>query len=405
MLPLFAGVLQFIKKKPEDTDNPVFKLHYKYTATFLIGCSIVLTAKQLVGEPISCIGGKNIEIPQQALNDYCWIQTTYTVAYKEEIDRSVNRRSGISAGVLPAPVQGESKHHSYYQWVCLVLFIQALCFYLPKYIWNTREGHLVRSLTVEVNSPIPEDELKDAPNKEITCRNKRERKRKLKKERLGDLLTVYFLQSQNKSYFVIFVICEILNFLNVSLQMVFLNYYFLNREFFSYVIEIFRFMNTEIRDQHDDPMDIVFPKLSKCTFRYYGPGGSEQTIEALCVLPLNVVNEKIFFALWIWYILLLFLTGLFLIYRFSVICSKFMRCIYLRSKVSIAKRSLVRALCTKLDIGDWFVLCQLSNNVHISLFEDIIVVLYEEVCGNDPGDLKNLEMKESNKNSYNVAPQ
>lgn len=43
----------------------------------------------------------------------------------------------------------------------------------------------------------------------------------------------------------------------------------------------------------NDPMEAVFPKLTKCTFFKYGPSGSIQRHDALCVMALNVVNEKV----------------------------------------------------------------------------------------------------------------
>lgn len=47
-----------------------------------------------------------------------------------------------------------------------------------------------------------------------------------------------------------------------------------------------------------DPLEFVFPKLAKCTFRYFASGGGGQTIDSLCTLPVNIINEKIFVAAW-----------------------------------------------------------------------------------------------------------
>lgn len=47
-------------------------------------------------------------------------------------------------------------------------------------------------------------------------------------------------------------------------------------------------------------MDRVFPKVAKCTFHMSGASGSLETHDGLCVLPLNIFNEKIYIFLWFW---------------------------------------------------------------------------------------------------------
>jgi hypothetical protein len=49
-----------------------------------------------------------------------------------------------------------------------------------------------------------------------------------------------------------------------------------------------------------DPMARIFPKVTKCTFNKYGPSATVEYIDGLCVLPLNVINEKIYIFLWFW---------------------------------------------------------------------------------------------------------
>lgn len=60
----------------------------------------------------------------------------------------------------------------------------------------------------------------------------------------------------------------------------------------------------------------LFPKVTKCTIHTFGPAGSVQTHDALCVLPLNVVNEKIFVVLWFWLVFLAGVGCLAVIYRY-----------------------------------------------------------------------------------------
>ena len=71
-------------------------------------------------------------------------------------------------------------------------------------------------------------------------------------------------------------------------------------------------------DQRTDPMARVFPKvksfhrstvtpplqITKCTFHKFGASGSVQKFDGICVLPLNIINEKIYVFLWFWFLLL-----------------------------------------------------------------------------------------------------
>ena len=71
-------------------------------------------------------------------------------------------------------------------------------------------------------------------------------------------------------------------------------------------------------DQRTDPMARVFPKvksfhrsavtpplqITKCTFHKFGSSGSVQKFDGICVLPLNIINEKIYVFLWFWFLLL-----------------------------------------------------------------------------------------------------
>lgn len=50
---------------------------------------------------------------------------------------------------------------------------------------------------------------------------------------------------------------------------------------------------------------ILFPSQAKCDYYNFGSSGTIQRIDALCILPQNVVNEKIFVFLYFWITFLL----------------------------------------------------------------------------------------------------
>lgn len=44
-----------------------------------------------------------------------------------------------------------------------------------------------------------------------------------------------------------------------------------------------------------DPMIYVFPRMTKCTFHKFGPSGTLERHDAFCLLPLNILNEKVYY--------------------------------------------------------------------------------------------------------------
>ena len=72
-----------------------------------------------------------------------------------------------------------------------------------------------------------------------------------------------------------------------------------------------------------DPMAIIFPRGTKCSFFKYGPSGTVQTHDAICVLPVNIVNEKVYVFLWFWLVILSVLTVLSVIYHMAFMVSQF----------------------------------------------------------------------------------
>ena len=50
--------------------------------------------------------------------------------------------------------------------------------------------------------------------------------------------------------------------------------------------------------------------MAKCNFQKYGPSGTIQMVDSICVLSLNIMNEKIYILLWFWFISLAILSAL-----------------------------------------------------------------------------------------------
>merc|ERR1711953_1214040 len=89
--------------------------------------------------------------------------------------------------------------------------------------------------------------------------------------------------------------CEFLALINVIGQMFLMDRFF-DGAFLTFGLEVIAFAE---QDQEDrlDPLIYVFPRMTKCTFHKFGSSGEVEKHDALCLLPLNIVNEKVYIFL------------------------------------------------------------------------------------------------------------
>ena len=100
------------------------------------------------------------------------------------------------------------------------------------------------------------------------------------------------------------LVIDMLYLINLGFNIYFINV-FLGFEFTTFGIDVVRFINEDF-EYRTDPMTKVFPRVTKCSFYTYGASGTIENHDAMCVLPINIVNEKIYVFIWFW---LLFLCG------------------------------------------------------------------------------------------------
>ena len=119
MLDVFRGLKGLVKISHVTIDSTIFRLHYSVSVSFLLAFSLIVTTRQYVGNPIDCVHTK--DIPEDVLNTYCWIHSTYTIpsAFWKRIGIDV-AHPGIDKTIDPE----ERRYVKYYQWVCFCLFFQ-----------------------------------------------------------------------------------------------------------------------------------------------------------------------------------------------------------------------------------------------------------------------------------------
>lgn len=354
MFQILNSIQSLLKLDKTKIDNIVFSLHYEVTVIILVSFSLFVTTNQYIGDPIDCMIDN---IPKKFIDSYCWIYGTYIVSNK------INGKIGydiIQPGVTNFIKDGKSeiKNYAYYQWIGFVLLFQALLFYIPYYVWKTWENGRIKMLSTNLNIPVLDAVYRA--------------------ERQSAVVNyVYENLHHHNIYLLRFIFCELLNLMNIIAQILFIDY-FLDGEFKTYGIQVVEFtqMQPEVRI---DPMARIFPKVTKCSFHKYGPSGSVQFLDGLCLLPLNIINEKIYIFLWFWFLILSILSLCSIIYRVLILCIPKLRYIVLSMRVGFSSRNDVHRLLTKCYIGDWFILYQLSKNIDSIIFKEIISELNEKL--------------------------
>jgi len=279
-----------------DIDSPFFKLHYRTTASILFMCCLLVTANDFFGNTINCISGA---IPGNVLNNYCWIMSTFSVPDSKGVHGEDFAYPGVEP---PSPDEEERTYHAYYQWVPFVLFFMGILFYMPHYVWKTLEDRKMDKITNGLRGrSLDKDERKEQC--EVLVKYVRE--------------TFHLHNFYAFKYFV----CDILNLINVFVQMYLLNR-FLGNVFFEYGPSVLYYDPDE---EQIEPMMRVFPRVTKCHFHKYGPSGTIEQHDAMCVLALNIVNEKIFLFLWFWFIVLAVMTVAHMVYVLGIIALPAMR--------------------------------------------------------------------------------
>jgi len=344
------------KRDPATIDNFAFKLHYRVTFVVMLVCMMLVSARQYIGDPISCIADG---VPGGTLDLYCWIHSTFSVPSRwgqvtDEYGEGAPHTAGRAQphpGIAP-PVAGEDVvHHRYYQWVVFVLFIQAAAFHLPRIVWKHVEGGLMKMLVGDLTNPL-------------MLINKEDRMDRV------SFIKTYFKNTTKShgGYAINFFLCEILALVNVIAQIYFTDA-FLGYQFTTYGWDVLT-VTAQSPEDRADPMNMVFPKVTKCTFHKYGPSGTITQHDGLCILALNIINEKIYVFLWFWFVFVAMFSAMAILYRMVMLLVPGLRvnAIMARTLYQVDKRTVTDVLSNPQhgwvdQVGDYWVVYLLSKNL------------------------------------------
>ncbi|XP_013382927.1 innexin unc-9-like [Lingula anatina] len=288
----FLEVLGKTVKGFRNDDDFFDRLSHRYTSIFLIIFALVVSTKQYVGDPISCWTPSHFSKTQDDYtNSYCWIKNTYHKPMDERVPEKWEGRSYIG----------------YYQWVPIVLFIQALMFYLPCLVWrilNSRVGIDVDAIVRCVS--VAENVNPDA--RRVTIRYVTRHMDRYLWYHKHDVkgcaslwrrcCTCFLCGKRHGNYLTIAYLVTKCLYLANSIGQLFLLNSFLGTSYYLYGINV---LSDMIQGRDWSPSS-NFPRVTLCDFeiRFLGGVSNIHRHTVQCVLPINLFNEKIYIFIWFW---------------------------------------------------------------------------------------------------------
>ena len=342
-------LITMFKHRLVRTDSFLIYLLSPITSSLLITVCVLMASFQLFGTPIRCqvLDDRSAEF----IEEYCWATSTFSTWGPT--------MSPIYPGV--GEMKGQVVYHNYYQYMPVVLLLLAGLCMLPHLIWRFCEGGLMVKLVPTMDKKLAIDILHW---EEVRLYSK-------------DLAN-YFRRNINSLHHHHYGQCnqitEAMCFLNI-ISIIFILQWFL-KTFLQYLPHLV--LHHLVSPLPVPPEERLFPLLTKCSILNTGPSGSSQTQDALCLLSVNLINQKVFLLIWLWMAFLLitsfllvlntFLTGLLPILR---------RRVLIKQAGGRLPNHIVYSLVDKLSYGDWLVVTRTVSHFTPDVVRSVLAEVEE----------------------------
>ncbi|KAG8199544.1 hypothetical protein JTE90_009385 [Oedothorax gibbosus] len=345
MIHALSTLKGLIKSKKLHIDHWAFRLHYRATVLILFLSCVLVSTKQYAGEPIKCSSGITQE--SSLIDTYCFVTTTYIVKKALNLTPS---EGAPHPGIYPSQNPEDFRQITYYQWLVFILLIQAIFFYFPHWLWKMWEDGEISSLLERDQKFLPKEEqvkVRDIIVEHLRCK-----------------------WSKSSSYFGKYLVCELLCLANLFGQIALLDAVFFN-EYLYYGFEVLAYFNSSPGSMVS-PFLRIFPKVTSCIYRYFGSSGKLESQSFLCVLAVNVINEKIFLLLWFWFVFLAFFTIFMLVFKVALFTISSFRISVLSYRFPSTRRDDLQLVIETGNLSNFLFLYLLGENMNESSFSEVM---------------------------------
>ena len=210
------------------------------------------------------------------------------------------------------------KRIGYYQWVPLILLVQAVLFYLPAMVWRflSNKGGIDIQNIIDAAMTLQHSAYTDRRNPNLTYMVQHMDRYLTSSKGLKDTWYARCKNCSARNLFlfcgrrygnyvtVIYLIIKLLYMANVIGQLFMLNA-FLGDGYHVYGYTVLK----SVMNGDDYGITERFPRVTLCDFHVRKLGNIQRhTVQ--CVLPINLFNEKIYIFIWFWMVFVALMTAL-----------------------------------------------------------------------------------------------
>ncbi|KAE9551979.1 hypothetical protein FO519_004803 [Halicephalobus sp. NKZ332] len=309
-LPYLGKYINSVVKEQPVADS-VDWLNYYVTAVMLATFSVCISAKQYFGSPIQCWMPKEFSGGWEKYSEnYCFINNIYRVPINDPIPQDLDER--------------EDKL-SYYRWVPIVLALQSMAFFLPNYLWSM----LHKQTAVNPRSVV--NEIRKC---KALCGKEREVEVNALASYISDVIDVFNpryrkeLARSGWNATILYLFVKFLYLVNIVGQLLILDR-FLGGTYLSWGFETI----VDVAQGKTWQESEIFPRVILCDFTVRRLANLQRyTIQ--CVIMMNMINEKLYLFLYIWFLLVAVFTICNFFYYFFILCFPYFRTTFVHLNIN-----------------------------------------------------------------------
>ena len=361
ILRQFASLSKFAGKNHIDffTD----RLSHTHTSCLIL-LFMSLTTFRHLKPTIDCWIPRELKRYEAYITKLCWLNGTYNVpidSYGNVIDDESNKEALIT----------------YYQWIVIILLLQAFMFYLPYIIWSS----LASKSTFDLSNIMIAIQKYDIYEKDD------------QQERILNYLASYFKRQSykfQKIYLQLaYLVIKCVYLANCLAQLILINYFLTNSTYKFNAFSLLAQMLNGTNNQENS----VFPTIVQCdlSIKHDLSRNEDESMNSphfysiRCILSLNIFVEKIYVFLWLWTLVIALFTSVDLIkccLNFAFMNSNY-KLIKERIKamgITFEKQELKIFVNKYLARDGIFVLRLIETNAGLLASNDLIAKLWKDFC-------------------------